>query len=123
MKKDFYAKPAWEEEMNSRISYNKLNISRLKNMKSKTEVKVSKYYIRENSELECFQIMEKNGIISDEGNDDAVVADIYDWNEFWKYVEEVRITPMEENVYDSLIKQVEDMPNKIKELLEEKVNT
>lgn len=79
--------------------------------------------MRENNDLECFQIMEKNGVISDEGNEDAVVANIYDWNEFWKYVEEVRITPMEENVYNSLIKQVEDMPSKIKELLEEKSNT
>ena len=47
---------------------------------------MSKQEIRINNEKECYQLLEIDGIKSDEGIENAIIADIYDIKEFQRYL-------------------------------------
>jgi len=51
----------------------------------------SKFKIIENKTDECWDLIEVDGIKSDEGNEDAVVAKIYDPKTFMDFINMMRL--------------------------------
>ncbi len=48
-----------------------------------------KYKLRKNDEKECFELLETDAIVDDGVKEDALIADIYSWEDFVKMIDEI----------------------------------